>query len=207
MYGYEGIGSIYWHMVAKLLVALQEAAQRFVAAGAPSDAVDRLVDSYWRVRAGLGFNKQPREHGAVPIDPYSHTPAHAGAQQPGMTGLVKEEILIRPSELGVVVRNGVIEFERTFVGEGEPTREEIEWSVLTAEMEWSELRVPTGTQALTVCQVPIMVTLTDGDSVIDVELDSGRTDRITGNSLGPGLSAQIFARTGEIRCIRVQLGV
>ena len=206
MYGYEGIGSIYWHMVAKLLVALQESALRFEAAGAPPDAVDRMVNSYWRVRAGLGFNKRPPEHGAVPIDPYSHTPDHAGAQQPGMTGLVKEEILIRPAELGVVVRDGDMRFERTFVGEGEPTRVEIEWSVLTAAMEWRHLRVPAGAQGLTVCQVPVVVTLTDGAPSIEVDLASGETLEIPGASLGRELSAEVFGRTGDITCIRVQLG-
>ena len=142
----------------------------------------------------------------IVIDPYSHTPDHAGAQQPGMTGLVKEEILIRPAELGVVVRDGDMRFERTFVGEGEPTRDEIDWSVLTAAMEWRQLRVPVGAHGLTVCQVPVVVTLTDGAPSIEVDLASGETLEIPGASLGRELSAEVFGRTGDITCIRVQLG-
>ncbi len=38
-------------------------------------------------------------YGAIPTDPYSHTPGFAGAQQPGMTGPVKEDIC-RLGELG-----------------------------------------------------------------------------------------------------------
>ena len=100
MYAYEGIGSIYWHMVSKLLLAVQEAASAAADADADVGVVGRLVEAYDRVRAGLGFNKTGAEFGAIPTDPYSHTPAHAGAQQPGMTGAVKEEILARPRRAG-----------------------------------------------------------------------------------------------------------
>ena len=108
MYGYEGIGSIYWHMVAKLLVAVQESVVDATSAHASSETIERLVDAYHRVRSGLGFNKTSEQFGAIPTDPYSHTPAHAGAQQPGMTGLVKEELLTRTLEVGVRVANGEI---------------------------------------------------------------------------------------------------
>ncbi len=106
MYGYEGIGSIYWHMVGKLLLAVQE---RYWAAsdhGAAPASLERLAGAYRRIRAGLGFCKDPLEYGAIPIDCYSHTPAHAGAQQPGMTGQVKEEILTRFGELGLRIVDG-----------------------------------------------------------------------------------------------------
>ena len=63
------------------------------------------------MRGGLGFNKTPVEYGAFPADPYSHTPKHAGAQQPGMTGQVKEEILTRFGELGLRVSDGTVRFE------------------------------------------------------------------------------------------------
>jgi len=48
--------------------------------------------------------------GAFPCDPYSHTPRRRGAQQPGMTGAVKEEVLARWGELGVQVRAGKLRF-------------------------------------------------------------------------------------------------
>ena len=99
MFAYEGIGSVYWHMVAKLLVAVQEV---ILEGPAATDAASlrELVRLYDRVRDGLGFNRSAAQYGAFPTDPYSHTPAHAGAQQPGMTGQVKEELLTRWAELG-----------------------------------------------------------------------------------------------------------
>ena len=99
MYGYEGLGSIYWHMVAKLLLAVQEA--YWSAIDEDQSDVDRLAAAYRRIRAGLGFQKDPLTYGAIPTDCYSHTPMHAGAQQPGMTGQVKEEVLTRLGELGI----------------------------------------------------------------------------------------------------------
>ena len=63
-----------------------------------------------RVNAGIGVHKSPELYGAFPTDAYSHTPGGKGAQQPGMTGQVKEDVLSRFGELGVKVRNGAVEF-------------------------------------------------------------------------------------------------
>ncbi|MEM6730741.1 MAG: hypothetical protein AAF658_04255, partial [Myxococcota bacterium] len=52
MFGFEGLGSIYWHMVSKLLLAIQE---NFFAADGP--ARQQLAELYYRVREGIGFNK------------------------------------------------------------------------------------------------------------------------------------------------------
>ena len=202
MHGYEGIGSIYWHMVAKLLVAIQESTLQLASRGAPEDATQRLVAGYRRVRSGLGFNKSPLEHGAIPIDPYSHTPAHAGAQQPGMTGLVKEEILVRPAELGVIVDEGEIVFNATFMGGSESLPHRREWSVLDTTMEWRIVDLPARSLGLTVCQVPITVTRTEGAPQIEAELSNGEIVRIEGDSLGRDLSSEIFARTGKVISIR-----
>ncbi len=108
MYGYEGIGSIYWHMVGKLLLAVQETYWAARDNGAAPESLARLARGYRRIRAGLGFCKDPLEFGAIPIDCYSHSPAHGGAQQPGMTGQVKEEILTRFGELGLRIVGGRI---------------------------------------------------------------------------------------------------
>jgi hypothetical protein len=87
--------------------------------------VARLAAAYRRVRDGLGFRKTPAVFGAVPTDCYSHTPAHAGAQQPGMTGQAKEQVLARAGELGLVVADGTLALVRPLLpaeelwGEGE----------------------------------------------------------------------------------------
>jgi hypothetical protein len=109
MFGYEGLGCIYWHMVAKLLLAVQE--HVFAAADAGAPELEALTAHYRRVRDGLGYRKSAAEYGAFPADPYSHTAAEGGAQQPGMTGQVKEEILTRWGELGLRVRDGHVCFD------------------------------------------------------------------------------------------------
>ena len=105
-YGYEGLGSIYWHMVSKLLLSVQE---NIIAANeheANAGVIGQLVEHYYEIRAGIGVNKSPKLYGAFPTDAYSHTPKYAGAQQPGMTGQVKEDIINRWAELGVSVKEG-----------------------------------------------------------------------------------------------------
>jgi hypothetical protein len=108
MFGYEGLGCIYWHMVAKLLLAVQERVFEAVDQAAPE--LEALCGYYRRVRDGLGYRKDVASYGAFPADPYSHTPGEGGAQQPGMTGQVKEEILTRWGELGLRVRQGRVQF-------------------------------------------------------------------------------------------------
>jgi hypothetical protein len=76
-----------------LLLAVQEIfwADRESTSAGNSAISHKLRETYYRVREGLGFNKSPLHYGAFPTDPYSHTPGHSGAQQPGMTGQVKED--------------------------------------------------------------------------------------------------------------------
>ena len=106
-YKYEGLGCIYWHMVSKLLLAVGETMMR--------EGNERLRKHYMAIREGIGAHKQPAEYGAFPFDPYSHTPTMAGAQQPGMTGQVKEDIISRFFELGVSVHDGQISFYPTML--------------------------------------------------------------------------------------------
>jgi hypothetical protein len=117
MFGYEGLGCIYWHMVAKLLLAVQE--RVFEAADRAAPELPALIAHYRRVRDGLGYRKDAAAWGAFPADPYSHTPGEGGAQQPGMTGQVKEEILTRWGELGLRVLRGRVHFDPVLLDEAE----------------------------------------------------------------------------------------
>jgi len=71
------------------------------------------------VRDGLGYRRGAAACGAFPADPYSHTPGEGGAQQPGMTGQVKEEILTRWGELGLRVQQGRICFDPVLLDDAE----------------------------------------------------------------------------------------
>ena len=117
MFAYEGLGCIYWHMVAKLLLAVQECV--FEAADRAAPQLAALKAHYHKVRDGLGYRKSAAAFGAFPADAYSHTPGEGGAQQPGMTGQVKEEILARWGELGLRVRDGRVRFDPVLMDESE----------------------------------------------------------------------------------------
>jgi len=109
-YKYEGLGSIYWHMVSKLLLAVGENIVKFDTESKDSEIMKGLKVYYYRIREGIGVHKNPAQYGAFPTDPYSHTPSMMGAQQPGLTGQVKEDVLSRFNELGLTIRNSQINF-------------------------------------------------------------------------------------------------
>jgi hypothetical protein len=203
MFAFEGLGSIYWHMVAKLLLAVQESHLRAVEAKAKPEILQALGKVYYEIRKGLGFTKTPEVYGAFPTDPYSHSPGHRGAQQPGMTGQVKEEILTRWGELGVEVENGSIRFEPRLLRE-EEFFEETHVFIYTAldgkEAKWE---LPKGSLGFTYCQIPVCYHLADA-AAIYLERKEGMT-RIAGNSVPPVDSAEIFARNGSIMKIQVDV--
>ena len=201
-FAYEGLGSIYWHMVAKLLLAVQECYLAAEMNGADAATVAGLAAAYHDIRLGLGFNKTPAEFGAFPSDPYSHTPLDAGARQPGMTGQVKEEILTRLGELGVSIRQGALHFAPTLLQQEEylPTADEFSYVDSTGQRQ--TLALPANSLAFTLCQTPVIYTLGD-HAEIEVSFADGRSTRVTGTQLEVALSQHLFARDGVLRVVRV----
>lgn len=204
MFAYEGIGSIYWHMVSKLLLAAQEAQRTAEANGAPEAAA--LAACCADIRAGLGFNKTPAEFGAFPTDPYSHTPWGSGAKQPGMTGQVKEELITRLAELGVSVFDGCVSFSPGKVGEHEYHEISAVFRFFTLEGEAAEINLPPNALAFTLCQTPV-VYVRDGRETLRLSLRDGSQTDVMGTMLDAVTSASIFQRTGEIRQITVHAGM
>ncbi len=147
MFGYEGLGCVYWHMVSKLMVASQEIALNAARENGDADTFSRLAAAYYHVQSGLGFRQSPEGYGAFPSEPYSHSPGHAGAQQPGLTGQVKEGILARFGELGVSFQDGRLHFRPRLLREAE-------FAGLPASKDQKEL--PVGTLAFTFAQTPIV---------------------------------------------------
>ncbi|WP_019134858.1 hypothetical protein [Cellulomonas massiliensis] len=203
-FAYEGLGSIYWHMVSKLLLAVQENAQ---AAGEAGDAASArgLRAAYDDVRDGLGYRKSAAVYGAFPVDPYSHTPAGAGARQPGMTGQVKEELLTRPAELGLGVRGGRIVVRPLLLRDDEWVPRATTLRCTDPSGVEREVDVPAGSLALTVCQVPVVVRRGAASSVTAVLADGRRVER-AGDELDADLSAAVFRRTGEVVRLDVVVG-
>lgn len=202
MYGYEGLGCIYWHMVSKLLLAVQENLLWAQRDGAPTAVVDALKAHYRRIRGGLGSGKTPQEYGAFPSDPYSHTSKHGGAQQPGMTGQVKEEILARLGELGVSITQGRIGF-----GVGLLTAKDFLNAPTSVVWPNSKagLRVLAGTLVFTVAQVPVVYHQDkEGTGVRVVVTDSGgQQHEQPGPQLSREWSEAVFLRNGRASKIDV----
>jgi hypothetical protein len=204
MYGYEGLGCIYWHMVAKLLLAAQETFERARSSGAPAAQVAALADAYDRIRAGLGFNKSARDYGAFPTDPYSHTPMHAGAQQPGMTGSVKEIILTRFGELGVRVHEGRIELRPALLHASELLSAPADFSFFRPDGAPHTWKLEPGELGFTLCEVPVTYWLGER-SRADVEFAGGAIAEFEGARLDAETSRKVFSRTGEVVRIEVEL--
>jgi len=202
MFGFEGLGCIYWHMVSKLLLAVQENYFSAQDRDAPARVCTRLASLYYRVRDGLGFNKSPYEYGAFPADPYSHTPGHSGAQQPGMTGQVKEEILTRFGELGVRVSDGRVHFNPSLLRTREFSLSARSFRFLDVNDEWTEVEIPAPGLAYTWCQVPIVYRIVEEDSpTLTITWKDGSIQRLSTMSLSVEQSSELFKRSGRIRQI------
>ncbi len=155
-FGYEGLGSIYWHMVSKLALAAQETYWRAHAEGASPEALAGLADAYYDIRAGLGGSKTPEVYGAFPTDAYSHTPGHAGAKQPGMTGQVKEDILCRWGELGVHVEGGQIVFRPSLLRRDEFLGAGATFAFVDVSGQEQSLALDESSLGFTTCQIPVV---------------------------------------------------
>ncbi len=203
-FAYEGLGSIYWHMVSKLLLAVQETLERAVASGEPDSTVQSLLACYEDVRAGLGYRKSPEVYGAFPTDPYSHTPAGHGARQPGMTGQVKEEVLTRLGELGLRVEDGTVVFRPIQLRDAEWTDgpESFDyWDVLGGR---GSLELSAGSLAFTFCQVPVTYSRAD-DLDVRVHLRDGTTVECPDGRITRELSDSIFRRLAGVHRVEVRV--
>ncbi|EGQ7980778.1 hypothetical protein FR279_08455 [Vibrio vulnificus] len=206
MFGYEGLGCIYWHMVSKLLLAVQENYQFALEQDANSEETKQLAQYYYRVRQGIGFNKTPQNYGAFPTDPYSHTPKHAGAQQPGMTGQVKEEVLTRFAELGIEVNAQRIGLQPTLLRKQEFLTQATTFSCLSVSGEKRSYVVEAGQLAFTYCQVPFIYQLSEQDTGhIEVMMSDDSVQLFEQLELDERISQAIFARTGEVEKVVVSL--
>jgi hypothetical protein len=199
-FAFEGLGSIYWHMISKLLLAVQETVQRTQTA--PS--LQGLMERYADVRAGQCFNKTAAEYGAFPTDPYSHTPAGQGAKQPGMSGMVKEEILARQAELGYTVVEGQIFFDFLLFNRAELLEQPSTFYYLAVEDTWQDLPLPAGSLAYSICQVPVVIRSGD-KAAVQIHYADDKLESVEGHRLDAATSRHIFERDGVVKQLEVTL--
>lgn len=203
-FGYEGLGSIYWHMVSKLHLAAYEVCERADKANVDKDVVKKLAKHFDEIGEGIGVHKSPELYGAFPTDPYSHTPAHRGAQQPGMTGQVKEDILVRIGELGIQIKDGRLSFDPSFLKKEEFSKEKKGFDLVSVDQNEYKIELPENALAFTCCQVPVIYRISD-KSGLDVEFNDGSSKSFKTSELDENLSGEVFERSGRVKRITVSI--
>ncbi len=205
-YKYEGLGCIYWHMVSKLLLAVQDVLQSALEADESPEVIERLKCRYREIREGIGAHKRPEVYGAIPLDPYSHTPGFAGVQQPGMTGQVKEDLITRLGEMGVIVKGGKLSFLPKMAPGSEFLLSPGAFRYYDLEGQERTIDLTPGTLAFTICQIPV-VAHAGGPKRIEVADADGVTRRFEGLELDANTSAAVFERNGAIKQLDVFFGL
>lgn len=203
-YGYEGLGSIYWHMVSKLALAVQECCAHAIDKKEEKNTVDALVQHFREINEGIGVHKSPSVYGAFPTDPYSHTPANKGAQQPGMTGQVKEDIIARIGELGISVKEGYISFNPFMLSKSEFIKDKSEFSFIDVGGKSNKIQLPENSLCFTYCQVPVIYTLNKNEGVT-LTFDDDTTVTTTTLKVDKETSNKIWNRNGNIKKIEVNI--
>jgi hypothetical protein len=203
-FGYEGLGSIYWHMVSKLLLATFEITKDAVNQKEDKALVGRLFDHYFEINEGIGVNKSPELYGAFSTDAYSHTPGGKGAQQPGMTGQVKEDLLSRWGELGIEVQEGILTFDPFMLRRDEFLTKKQDYVYVNVLKERCSIELEKDSIGFTYCQV-LIIYQTSQTSKIEVHYNDGAQRIIEGNQLDLTMSRMIFKRTHEIHKLVVFL--
>nr|WP_230936065.1 hypothetical protein [Psychroserpens luteolus] len=203
-YGYEGLGSIYWHMVSKLLLAVQECCIKAVNDDESEAIIGQLLEHFYEINEGIGVHKSPALYGAFPTDPYSHTPGGKGAQQPGMTGQVKEDILSRFGELGIFVKQGQLLFNPCLLREEEFLTESKLLNYVDVNNNWKSIELEVGSLAFTYCQVPIIYKM-GYENWIEVETTKSSQKTLNSLVLDRNTSNEIFARSGLVERITISI--
>jgi len=201
-YGYEGLGSIYWHMVSKLLLAVQENIFAAKEKGANEIIMGKLLEHYYEIRAGIGINKTPKLYGAYPTDAYSHTPGNAGAQQPGLTGQVKEDVINRWAVLGVQVKAGEIHINPIILNSDELLEKDEKLNYVDVDGNRNHRMIHSDEMAFTYCGT-LFTYKRSADSSMKITHESGEEIETRDLVINAELSAEIFARSGKVKEVYV----
>jgi hypothetical protein len=166
--------------------------------------IGKLFDHYYEINAGVGVHKTPELYGAFPTDAYSHTPATKGAQQPGMTGQVKEDLLSRFGELGVFVQKGKICFKPSLLKNSEFLDTPKVFNYIDINSENQQLNIDENELCFTYCQVPIIYSLS-GTNAVEVVFNNKTKVAFDTLSLDESTSTKLFDRSNEINHIKVSI--
>ncbi|MDC1068533.1 hypothetical protein OAQ99_05170 [Candidatus Kapabacteria bacterium] len=200
---FEGLGSIYWHMVSKLLLSVQETYYKAANETVSNEELLELKNIYYDIKEGIGVHKNPKEYGSFPTDAYSHTPENSGVQQPGMTGQVKEDIISRFGELGVRVDNGEISFDLTLLQESEFLQEGREIIYIDVVGNKNFIKLEHKQLAFTLCQVLVVYKKSNQNRVL-VHIDDA-IEESPELKINKEISRTIFQRENRVSKIEVEI--
>lgn len=136
--------------------------------------------------------------------PYSHTPFGKGAQQPGMTGQVKEDILCRFGELGIAVSEGKLGFDPCMLRKKEFVTSSEVFHYIDVNAKWKEIEIKPESLCFTYCQVPVIYQL-DSQTHLQAVLKDGTKTTIESLELDHELSTEVFQRSSRIEMIIVNI--
>ncbi|AOM82220.1 hypothetical protein BBEV_0849 [Salisediminibacterium beveridgei] len=206
-YKYEGLGSVYWHMVSKLVLAAEENFNDVYAKKSMNDEAKALQKYYEDIKAGIGLDKTPEEYGAFPTEAYSHTPSFAGVQQPGMTGQVKEDFISRLGEVGVNVNAGLVQFKPVLLAKAEFLNGKEAWTLPGEQFDADPktIQLDRDTLGFTFCAVPVVYDLKGKKQIIVSYKDGGERRFEDTDTLDLETSQSLFNREGEIERIHVSV--
>ena len=185
-----------------LLIDLDPQGNATTATGVSNTNPNTLYEHYFEINEGIGAHKSPELYGAFPTDPYSHTPSGKGAQQPGMTGQVKEDILSRFGELGFYVKDGCLTFSPVVLAPSEFLFEPKIFEYYDVQHQKHSISLEKDSLAFTICQVPIIykINLT---TAISVEFSNGKSKQFKGNRLDKNITQDILKRSSRVKQVTV----
>jgi hypothetical protein len=203
-YSYEGLGSIYWHMVSKLHLAVQEVCLIEIENNSNKEEIEALISHYEEIGIGIGIHKTPQVYGAFPTDPYSHTPLHRGAQQPGMTGQVKEDILTRNAEFGIKMEKGKLQFKPFLLHKNQFLANDKEVVYMAIDGSKSKILLEKNSLFFTYCQVPVIYKIAPKNE-LKIIYKNGLEHVNNSLELDENQSKNVFLRTGKIKLIQLSI--
>ncbi|MCY4232501.1 MAG: hypothetical protein OXE59_01965 [Bacteroidetes bacterium] len=199
---YEGLGCVYWHMVSKLLLSVQDVFWKAIDTHAPEKSWKTLARQYYDIRDSLGSGQTPAKYGAFPQDAYSHTPKWGGAHQPGLTGQVKEDIIARWGELGLRIKDGILSIHPALLRKSEFLKKDEEFKWYNLDHSLQSMQLHQGQIAFTYCQTLFVYHLSQTPKLtLRGELYAERTEL----TLSIEESAELFSRTGKISRVDIFL--
>jgi len=107
-------------------------------------------------------------------------------------------------ELGVRVQGGRIRFWPLLLRSAELLARPATLDLVAADGGRETLALPAGTLAFTLCQVPIVYRRAPEAGLSVVERD-GASRRVAGDRVDAETSGQVFARTGRVRRVEVDV--